>query len=194
MSMVPPITAPLESGTSRARSRSSALCWAWNAYEFVETHDGAGERTVKRILRCFVMIMLLSFTVTAWSAPVHLRCEYVVNPLGIDQSSPRLSWQSNNSERNWKQAAYQILVASTPELLSAGNADIWDSGRNNSDESVDIAYRGPALESRRRYYWKVRVWDAAGQTSESDESAWWEMGLLHPEDWKAKWIAWKNPE
>ena len=149
---------------------------------------------MKRILIFRVMIVFLVFAATAWAAPVHLRCEYMVNPLGIDQTSPRLSWQSNNSERNWKQSAYQVLVASTPERLSAGNADVWDSGKNNSGESVDIAYRGPALESRHRYYWKVRVWDAAGQTSESGESSWWETGLMHPEDWKAKWIAWKNPE
>ncbi len=148
----------------------------------------------KLVLIFCMMIMLLASITTAWATPVHLRCEYLVNPLGIDANTPRLSWQSDNSERNWKQAAYQILVASSPELLSAGNPDVWDSGRINSDESVDIGYRGPALNSRHRYYWKVRVWDAAGQPSESSESAWWEMGLLHPEDWKAKWIAWKNPE
>ena len=149
---------------------------------------------MKRILTVCVMIVFLGLTAASWAAPVHLRCEYLVNPLGIDQASPRLSWQSNNSERNWKQTAYEILVASAPERLSAGNADVWDSGRNSSGESVDMAYRGPALESRHRYYWKVRVWDAAGQTSESAESAWWETGLLHREAWKARWIAWKNPE
>ena len=146
------------------------------------------------MLTFLVTPAFLGLTAATWAAPVHLRCEYLVNPLGIDQASPRLSWQSNNSERNWKQAAYQILVASTPEQLSAGKADIWDGGKNNSSESVNIVYRGPALESRHRYYWKVRVWDVAGQVSESDESAWWETGLMHPADWKAKWIAWKNPE
>src|SRR5208283_408693 len=78
--------------------------------------------------------------------------------------------------------------------LRAGKADIWDSGKVDSAESVGIAYSGPPLESRRRYYWKVRVWDANGQVSESMETAWWEMGLLRPTDWKAKWIRWKNPE
>jgi len=114
--------------------------------------------------------------------------------LGIDTLTPRLSWQSDNSERNWKQTAYQVLVASRVERLNPGQADIWDSGKVSSDESVGIPYRGPALKSRTRYYWKMRVWDMTGKVSESSEEAWWEMGLLRPTDWKAKWIRWINPE
>jgi alpha-L-rhamnosidase len=134
------------------------------------------------VLSAFILVTLTS---AAFAAPVHLRCEYLENPLGIDKASPRLSWQSDNVERDWKQSAYEILVASSAELLHTGNADIWDSGKISSAESVGIAYRGPALESRRRYYWKVRAWDAHGQVSESVELAWWEMGLLHATDWKA---------
>jgi alpha-L-rhamnosidase len=129
----------------------------------------------------------------ALATPVHLRCEYLENPLGIDAATPHLSWQSDNTERNWTQATYEILVASNDENLQAGKADIWDSGKVDSAESVGIAYHGPALESRKRYHWKVRVWGANGQVSES-EPAWWEMGLLRATDWKAKWIRWKNPE
>jgi alpha-L-rhamnosidase len=117
-----------------------------------------------------------------------------VNPLGIDQTTPHLSWQSDSSQRNWKQSSYEILVASTPQLLSAGKADVWDSGKKESDESVNIAYAGPALASRHRYYWKVRVWDGSGHVSESAETAWWEMGLLRAEDWQAKWITRNNTE
>ena len=141
-----------------------------------------------------VLMFLAGISVTASATPVHLRCEYRQNPLGIDAAEPHLSWQSDSSERNWKQAAYQILVASSVDLLRAGHPDLWDSGKSESDESVGIAYKGPSLESRKRYYWAVRVWDAAGQMSESTEEAWWETGLLHPSDWKASWIYWKNPE
>jgi alpha-L-rhamnosidase len=139
-----------------------------------------------RVLSGFIVAMLTS---AAFAAPLHLRCEYLENPLGLDKASPHLSWQSDNPERDWKQSAYEILVASSAELLRAGNADIWDSRKTESADSVGIAYRGPELESRRRYYWKVRVWDAGGQVSESKELAWWEMGLLHATDWKAKWIS-----
>jgi alpha-L-rhamnosidase len=145
-----------------------------------------------KMLRVILIILVLASV--AFAAPVHLRCEYLQNPLGIDSASPHLSWQSDNTERNWKQAAYEILVSSSDDALRAGKSDIWDSGKVASSESVGIAYHGPALESRTRYYWKVRVWDGVGQVSESTETAWWELGLLHPSDWKAKWIRWKNPD
>lgn len=138
-----------------------------------------------------VLFMLLAY---ASATPVHLRCEYRENPLGIDQASPRLSWQSDNRERNWTQVAYEILVDSSEDGVRSGKAGTWDSGKVNSADSIGIAYLGPALESRKRYYWKVRLWDTAGHVSESTETAWWEIGLLHTTDWKAKWIRWKNPE
>jgi alpha-L-rhamnosidase len=147
-----------------------------------------------RSLRRFTVFFFLLVTPETFALPVHLRCEYLENPLGIDAATPHLSWQSDNNERNWMQSAYELFVASSEDRLQAGHADIWDSGRVSSGESVGIIYHGPALESRKRYYWKVRVWDAGGQVSESVEAAWWEMGLLQATDWKAKWIRWKNPE
>jgi alpha-L-rhamnosidase len=141
-----------------------------------------------------LVIAIVILASDAFATPVHLRCEYLQNPLGIDTMRPHLSWQSDNPERNWRQSAYEIVVASDEANLRAGQADIWDSGKVDSTESVGIAYGGPPLESRRRYYWKVRVWDAANQVSESTETSWWEMGLLRASDWNAKWIHWKNPE
>ncbi len=149
---------------------------------------------MKRIPFFRAMVATLILVEAAAAAPVRLRTEYLENPPGIDKPTPHLSWQSDGSERNWKQTAYQVLVASRSELLSPGRADVWDSGKIDSDESVGIAYHGPALESRHRYFWKVRVWEASGQVSESAEPAWWEMGLLHATDWKGKWIRWANPD
>jgi len=133
-------------------------------------------------------------TAVAHAAPVRLRCEYMENPLGIDSAKPHLSWQSDNAERNWRQSAYQILVAGSADRFRAGNADVWDSGKVKSGESVGVVYGGPKLESRKRYFWRVRVWDAGGQVSQSASTAWWETGLISKDGWKAKWITWKNPE
>ena len=140
-----------------------------------------------------VAIAIIFLMSVAYASPVRLRCEYLENPLGLDVAAPHFSWQSDSAERNWRQTAYEILVAGSGENLAPGTADVWDSGKVGSTESVGIAYRGPALESRKRYYWRVRIWDAAGQESES-AGAWWETGLLHASDWKAKWIRWNNPE
>jgi alpha-L-rhamnosidase len=141
-----------------------------------------------------VIIATVILVSAASATPVRLRCEYLENPLGIDAAAPHFSWQSDDTGRNWMQTAYEVLVARSAENLQVGKPDVWDSGKIDSGDSVGIAYNGPALESRKRYYWKVRVWDAVGQASESTEPAWWEMGLLHPTDWKAEWIRWKNPE
>lgn len=128
------------------------------------------------------------------SEPVHLRCENLENPLGIDAAVPRLSWQSDSKERDWRQSAYEILVGSTQQSVINGRPDIRDSGRQFSAESVDVPYSGPKLKSEKCYYWSVRVWDAQGRVSRYAAPAWWEMGLLRKEDWIGDWVAWKNPE
>jgi alpha-L-rhamnosidase len=138
----------------------------------------------------FLAIGLFSTTGLAFenNAPSHLQCEAMREPLGIDSTTPRLSWQLQDSRRGARQTGYEIRVASSAESLAQDHADIWDSGRVNSDQSVNVLYSGPAVESRRRYYWQVRVWDSQEQPSPYSQPSWWEMGLLSPQDWKAKWI------
>jgi alpha-L-rhamnosidase len=133
-------------------------------------------------------LVCLAAASAAVAAPVRLQCERLNNPLGIDSTVPRLSWQNDSTERNWRQSAYEILVSSA----AGGKPDVWDSGKQSSADSVDIPYLGPKLESRKRYYWTVRVWDSHGKMSMAAAPAWWEMGLLNLSDWTAKWIAWKD--
>ena len=85
-----------------------------------------------KLSSAFIAIVMMASVASA--TPVHLRCEYLENPLGIDKASPQLSWQSNNTERNWKQAAYEVLVAGSAEQLQAGDANVWDSGKIKSAE------------------------------------------------------------
>lgn len=120
--------------------------------------------------------------------PVQLFCEYTRDPVGIEAQHPELGWVLASTARNQKQQAYQILVASTPSRLAANEGDLWDSGRVPSGASSHVAYAGAPLTSRLRCYWKVRVWDAAGNPSTWSAPASWEMALLQPEDWRAQWI------
>ncbi len=117
-----------------------------------------------------------------------LRCEYAVNPIGLDETAPRLSWILESSVRNQGQTAYQIRAASSVEKLRAGQADMWDSGRVGSGQSIQVVYAGKTLSSRMRCHWQVRVWDRDGEPSEYSAPAYWEMGLLEPRDWQARWI------
>lgn len=117
----------------------------------------------------------------------NLRCEYRTNPLGIDIVKPRLSWQMQTDRHGARQTAYRVLVASRPEQLREHMADLWDSGKVESDQSVQIVYEGQPPVSRQRRYWKVWVWDETGTLSESDV-AWFEMGLLNRDEWQAEWI------
>ncbi len=95
--------------------------------------------------------------------PQDLRCEYLVNPLGIDVVEPRLSWTLQSGQRGQTQTAYRILVASSPKLLDKDTGDLWDSGKVVSDQSNQIAYAGRPLESQMECYWKVRAWDKDDQ-------------------------------
>ena len=120
--------------------------------------------------------------------PVNLRCGMRVNPLGIGDTSPRLSWQFQNdaqgtANRGETQSAYQIQAGSTP-----GAADLWDSGKVLSARTVDVLYGGQPLVSGQALYWQVRVYDASNNVSAWSSPAQWSMGLLSTNDWTAQWI------
>ncbi len=121
--------------------------------------------------------------------PFALRCNYRVNPMGIETLTPNFSWQIATHEQNWLQSAYQIVVATTPEALTEKNYNVWNSGKTNGGESVSITYDGPALKARQRYYWKLRVWDQNNKVSVWSEPASWEMGIMDKNDFAAHWIA-----
>ena len=121
-----------------------------------------------------------------------LRCEYLTNPLGIDTDRPRFSWEIEDPRRQVTQTAYRLRVASTREALDGGNADLWDTGRVESDETLHIEYQGRPLAAGSAYFWKVQVWTTVPNSQESDmgrsEPARFSLGLLKASDWTAKWI------
>lgn len=116
-----------------------------------------------------------------------LRYEFLTNPLGVDETAPRFSWKLATDQSNTVQTAYQIQSAESEADLLAGSCR-WDSGKVDSDTSILVPYAGPALQSRQRVYWHVKVWDNHGNQSGWSETAWFEMGLLNEGDWSAQWI------
>ena len=147
--------------------------------------------TDNMLFRSYLLILLLapSWVFAAGVSPTQLRCEYLENPIGIDQTFPRLSWRLESDERGQFQTAYQIRVASSSEALAAGEDDLWDSGKVNSSETMHIVYDGKPLGSRQECYWLVRSWDKDGNPSEWGQPAHWTMGLLDEVDWSADYIS-----
>ena len=126
-------------------------------------------------------------------SPAELRCEYRVNPLGIDVPRPRLSWIVTSAERGQRQTGYQVLVASSDDILKLDKGDLWDSGQVKSDDTTAIVYGGKPLVSNQRCHWKVKVWDKDDKPSAWSPPAFWSMGLLEPSDWKGEWIGYDKP-
>lgn len=118
---------------------------------------------------------------------VNPRCEYLQNPLGIDISQPRFSWELISSAKNKKQSARQILVATEPTLLAPGKADAWESGKINCNQTNQIHYQGKQLKPFTYYYWKVAVWDEQGKQSWSPVAK-FATGAFSESDWTAQWI------
>lgn len=125
--------------------------------------------------------------------PSYLRCEYRVDPLGVGEDLPRLSWIVESGERGQRQTAYHILVAGSEAELMRDNGDRWDSGKIVGDETTAVVYAGKPLESGQPCFWKVKVWDINGKASPWSEPALWSVGLLKASDWQAQWIGYDKP-
>jgi len=116
-----------------------------------------------------------------------LRCNYANNPLGLEEN-PSISWKILSAQRNVLQTHYEIKVAEKQSDLKNNNALLWHSGKIKSEQSHQVAYKGKPLNSGVKYYWQVRVWDNKGNISPWSDVKFWQMGLLNPDDWKARWI------
>lgn len=118
----------------------------------------------------------------------NLKTEYKSNPVGLKACKPRLSWEIVDEKRNVFQRAYQVKCAATEINLKDESKLIWHSGRIESDQSIHVEYDGVALHSGQRVFWTVKVWNNYEEESPWSAPAYWEMGLLGSDDWKARWI------
>jgi len=123
--------------------------------------------------------------------PVDLGCESKLNPIGLSETSPRLSWQllaTVAGERGQYQTAYQVQVASSLQVLTNNQGDLWDTGQVATNQASQVVYAGSTLNSDQACYWHVRVWDKIGQASAWSPPAYWSMGILTQGEWTAQWI------
>lgn len=135
-------------------------------------------------LSLIAAMLLLAFISQAQTIVQHLLTENLKNPVGLDSKLPRFSWQLEAPGRNIQQTAYEIRISKE----SNGKTSLWNSGKVTSSQSLHIVYGGPALQSDKKYYWQIRVWDNKGKVSAWSAPAWWQTGLFEAADWKAQWI------
>ena len=137
---------------------------------------------MKKQIILFVAFIVLLTTAFAQTAVQDLLTENKSNPIGLDCTIPRFSWQLKGEGRNIVQTAYEL------KLIAATKSGNWSTGKINSNQSVQVAYYGPALQSNAKYQWQVRIWDQTNKPSAWSTPASFQMGLLKLEDWTAKWI------
>ncbi|NDV93973.1 alpha-L-rhamnosidase [Dysgonomonas sp. 521] len=121
----------------------------------------------------------------------NLQCEYIDNPLGLDDRKPRFGWllESLNPEKyGQRQTAYRILVSQDKKRLDSHSGDMWDTGWVDTNQTRHIVYQGKPLESDKTYYWKVQVKDESGNVSSWSKVAHWSTGIFSPSEWTASWI------
>lgn len=135
------------------------------------------------------LLLLFCNQISAQHRVIELQTANMVNPIGLDIINPPFSWQLETPERGFQQSAYQIIIASSEAAILKDNADVWDSKKVSSNQSSGIVFPESSLKSKKRYFWKVRVWDQNGKASSYSNHAFLEMGLLNKEDWKAEWIS-----
>ncbi|WP_411343798.1 family 78 glycoside hydrolase catalytic domain [Paenibacillus sp. WLX1005] len=113
-------------------------------------------------------------------------CEYRKRLLGTDIAMPRFSWKLHSAERGIIQHACRL------QLTLADDIDfhdpLWDSGKIETEQSIQFAYEGKELRARTAYSFRVKAWSSCGAESEWSEAITVETGLLHPSQWQAKWI------
>ncbi|MEU2736041.1 family 78 glycoside hydrolase catalytic domain [Streptomyces sp. NPDC007095] len=142
-------------------------------------------------LTAFVTVLAGAVTADATTGtitPTRLRTQHLSRALGIDDTTPDLSWQTTARAANTLQSAYRVQAATSPDLLRHGRPDLWDSGKVRSTVP-ETTYAGKEIGSRTRVYWRVKLWSSHGQSDSGwSGTAVFETGLTRQSDWDADWI------
>ena len=120
--------------------------------------------------------------------PVELRCEYMTNPLGIDATHPRFTWQLKDARKGAGQTSYRVIVGTDSIAVSQGNGNCWQTDQIPSDQQL-VVYQGNPLQAFTRYYYAVQVWDKDKQASPLSRVACFETGMMNKANWQGAWIS-----
>jgi alpha-L-rhamnosidase len=147
----------------------------------------------KNMARLFFAVGTIYATTTQAQTITGLKCEYLINPLGIDAPHPRFIWMMNEPRRGALQAAYQIVVGTDSASVANGNGEAWRSEQTTSAANL-VSYNGQALKPYTKYFWRIAVWDEKGKATSSPVAN-FETGLMEKSNWKGTWISdGKGPE
>lgn len=126
----------------------------------------------------FLSIVLVSAmnAGTALAGVGSLRCEYLDNPIGIDESAPRFTWTVTPDTKG----PYVVEIATSEKNLKEGNL-VWKSA-SLMPNTLSVTYGGEPLKSHTPYVWRVIT---AGKPS---ETATFETAKMNADDWEANWI------
>jgi len=142
----------------------------------------------KIFLFLFLVIVFTNQASAQSSAKITgLKCEHLVNPLGIDAKYPRLSWAMEDNRQNALQTAYKLSVSTDSIGLVNGKADVWLTEKRVI-AATRVPYGGNKLQPYTKYYWRVQVWDKDGKSVMSPIAT-FETGLMGMANWKGGWIS-----
>lgn len=121
-----------------------------------------------------------------------LKCEHLINPLGVDAVAPRFTWKINDARRGAKQTSYRVIVGTDSMEVSRGIGSCWDTGEVSSSANL-VVYEGQTLQPFTRYFWRVEGKDRDGKNFESASAAVFETGMMGKLNWKGAWISDRHP-
>ncbi len=146
---------------------------------------------IKAIIYLLSLVSLLfpsALLAESVSMIVNMRCEYLVNPIGVDVAHPRLSWQIDDERRGAKQTAYQIFIGTDSTEVANGKGTEWTTDKINSNSYL-VKYDGKELLPFTVYFWRVDVWDKDDAKVQNIAVSKFETGMKKMSNWRGAWIS-----
>jgi alpha-L-rhamnosidase len=140
------------------------------------------------LLKLTLFLSLLHFSLAISANVKDLKCEHLINPIGIDAPNPRLSWRLDDSSMGAQQTAYQIIVGTDSLQVLKGIGNVWETLKTLSNAQL-ITYQGNSLKPFTKYFWTVLVWNQKGETPKNTPIANFEMGMMSRGNWQGAWIS-----